>query len=214
MPDSRFDEPAAGGSGATVPMLADTKFIHYSENTYPDVCLRAPGVWRRQRVRVAVQRRADAVPGEYRRHARRLDRSIHGVTAEAQERGERGPIEDLLHGYVVEGWAFGTFAEASRSVHDWLQTVATSAAQRWREMGARDYVHARSLLVVALYRKWGAGIVRANVWLRKGRLELVGRRHAAPARAAAEDEPYDIAAPGALDGDTVDVGDGFGTGLP
>lgn len=52
------------------------------------------------------------------------------------------------------------------------------------------------------------------MWLRKSRLELVGGRHAAPARAAAEDEPYDIAAPGALDGDTVDVGGGFGTGLP
>ena len=114
----------------------------------------------------------------------------------------------------LQKFVYGTFAEASSHVHRHLQTVAAAAAKKWRTSGARTYEEAYSRTVSLLYRKWGAGIVRANVWLRKSRLELVGGRHAAPARAAAEDEPYDIAAPGALDGDTVDVGGGFGTGLP
>ena len=143
-------------------MLVDVKTLHYSANTYPDAALRPPGVWRRRRVQSAVDRRANAVKTEYDRHARELDRRIHGVTEAEQEEGTMGPIQNELQRYEVEGQAFGTFGEASSSVHAHLCTVARAAAQRWRMLGARSFAEAYGRLKSAYYRKWGAAIARAK----------------------------------------------------
>ena len=151
-----------GGLGVEAHVLVDVKTLHYSANTYPDAALRPPGVWRRRRVQNAVDRRANAVKTEYDRHARELDRRIHGVTEAEQEEGTMGPIQNELQRYEVEGQAFGTFGEASSSVHAHLCTVARAAAQRWRVLGARSFSEAYGRLKSAYYRKWGAVIARAN----------------------------------------------------
>ena len=193
--------------------LGDFKGLHYTEGNYPDGCLRGSGVWRRRRVRRAVDRRMDSVPTQYLRHARSLDREIHGLTQEAQRGGERGPIEMVLERFTVEGLVFGSFNEMSASVERLLQAVATAAAQRWREMGARNYAHARSLLVTSLYRRWGAAAARANARLRIARLEHVGFGAGRRADQWGDAPGEDFAAPGALDDLAPDVGGGFGPGF-
>ena len=212
VPDARFKRRRQGGLGAEANVLVDAKTLHYSATTYPDASLRPPGVWRRRRVQSAVDRRAARVVTDYNRHARVLDRRIHGVTAEQQEAGLMGPIQTELQRYEVEGHAFGTFGEASASVHVHLCTVARAAAQRWRGLGARSFSEAYGRLKSAYYRKWGATIARANAGLRRARLEFVGAR-GSRVREYAADDGQGVVAPGALDELVVDVGGGFGGGL-
>ena len=212
VPDARYQRRRQGGLGAEVSVLVDAKTLHYSTNTYPDTTLRPPGIWRRRRVESAVDRRAKRVVTEYDRHARELDRRIHNITEEEQAAGRVGPIQAELRRYEVEGHAFGTFGEASTSVHSHLDTVARAAAQRWRTLGARSFSEAYGRLKSAYYRKWGAAIARANAGLRRARLEYVGGR-GNRVREYAADDSLGVAAPGALGELVADVGGGFGGGF-
>ena len=154
------------------------------------------------------------MPAEYRRHAQRLDRSVHGVPEADQAAGRRGPIEALLRDTPVTGFVVGTFCEASRSVHEHLEVVATCAAQRcWRRIGAGSYAEARSYFVTTLYRNWGAVFARANARLRLSRLEAVGafgRR--VRARPDADGVADGLGAPGLFDERRADVGGAGGPG--
>lgn len=122
-----------GARGRVESVLGDHKTLHYSRYTYNDSALRAyltadeyqaaMGRHRQGVPRTPVDVRADAVAGEYLRKARQLDRTVHGITMEQQERGvDNGPIVRRLREHRVEGRAYGTFGEASHTVRPWRHT--------------------------------------------------------------------------------------------
>ena len=154
----------------------------------------------------AVDRRARAAVEQYHKHARELDRRFHGLTMEEQRQGRAGPVEALLRRYRVEGRAFGTFGEASRTVHDHLGIVATVRAREgWRSMGALSFGEAKAFMVTSLRRRWATAIRRANCRLRFARLEVVG--HRGRGAQGFVQGVHDVAAPGLFDaGVHADVG--------
>ena len=197
-----------------MPVFIDFKGLHYSRNTYPDAALRPRGLWRGRRVTRPVERRQAAIPGEYRQHAQRLDRRLHGITEAEQAAGTRGPVENVLNAHTVEGHVFGTFAEWSSAMHAHARAVATEAASCWRQLGALTPAEARSGLLTSLYRRWGATVARANAWLRIKRLESVGARgRMAQAHAEGHDGVDHFLAHADLAGLAPDVGGGFGAGF-
>ena len=108
---------------------------------------------------------ARAVPQAYESAARQQDRQM--LVRRAQTAGDStadipaaaalppGPCLRRLREFpAVTGLAFGSFAEASRGVHQLLAVLARAvAAREWREMGARTEAEARGIVMSQLRRQ-------------------------------------------------------------
>ena len=119
----------------------------------------------------AVASRARAIPQEYRTKAARLDRQYLNVAE-----GSPGPISQKLASYgQIWGLAFGAYGEASPDVHELVQTLARSHAERnWVHIGGRDPQEAASILARSLYRSWGVMAVRSQARVKLANLAHVG----------------------------------------
>ncbi len=115
----------------------------------------------------AVNRRADAVHGEYLSAARQLDRKHHKTPP-----GQLGPAEKILAEYPrVRGLVFGAYSEASPDVEALLQEMARRAAtNNWMALGARSMKEARQYYVTVYRRRWGCAFGRENAILLLDRL--------------------------------------------
>ena len=119
-----------------------------------------------------VNKRADAVHGEYVRHARRL-----GVELNATLRGQCGPIERRLASFGnTVGLVYSAFGEGSTSVYR-LLCVATDAigAKKWEAMGAISAENTAESQRRRLYREWGITSAREIARLEFEGLRWVGR---------------------------------------
>ena len=81
----------------------------------------------------AVERRAATLPGEYRQHAKKVDREYGGVPA-----GVVGPVEAKLISFPpLRKWVFGAWGEASEDVHLLVRDVAVSRAKHQQQLEGR-----------------------------------------------------------------------------
>ena len=138
------------------------KTLHFGSSTYPTGMRRC----------AAVERRALALPGEYARKARQVDRKFCG-TPEA----EVGPVEQKLRTFEpVRGIVFGAWGEASPDVEYLLSALASAGAIRhWRSMRCQTDEVAKGALAWMLRRRWALTALREVARLKLDRLELVGR---------------------------------------
>ena len=115
VPDYRLILPSP--TEGTVTRLAELKVINCCPSRYQ--------VGARER---AVDRRANLLPGEYRKKARDVDRRYVGTPE-----GEVGPVERKLEQYGdLQGLVVGAFGEGSDDLHNLVQVMAES---RVRAMG-------------------------------------------------------------------------------
>ena len=119
-----------------------------------------------------MEQRAWEVDGEYRTHARQIDRQVSpaGTT----------PVLDRLQSYGrVRGLAFGHYAEWSTDVDLLLDAAATARAQRdWRARGARSMQEARAVFIALYRRRLGCFVAREMARHRLRRLPFVGATRA------------------------------------
>jgi len=159
------------GSGPERQLLFELKTLHYGTSTYrtPDGRCQA------------VIRRANALPGEYRRKARAVDEKYCETRPD-----EDGPVLQRLQRYdPVKGLVFGHFGEASPDVHKLVSALAHAASLRCD--GADDTRH--GLLAWFYKRRWSLAAVRGAARLTLARLASAvghGATSAAQRRAAAE----------------------------
>ena len=148
--------------GPEQPVLMELKTLHYGTSTYPDGAGRCS----------AVARRARMLPAEYRRKARKLDRTLC-----ATPEGTQGPVERQLQQFGnLRGLVFGAWAETSPDVELLLSLASRVGAERhWQTMGARDATLAQGVLAWLLRRRWGMAALRENAHLKLEHLEYVGR---------------------------------------
>ena len=107
VPDFRMELPSA--TGGTMTQLAELKVISCCRSWY------TPG----SEVR-ATDKRAQGLPADYRRKAKKVDQELLGV-----EREVRGPVERRLEEYGdLIGLCFGAWGEASEDVHKLVQSLA------------------------------------------------------------------------------------------
>lgn len=113
-----------------------------------------------------MERRARAVPRDYARRARQVDReqAERRVRAAGQDpqlvlppaaQAPPGPVELLLRTFPpCEGLIFGSYGEVSPQVHALLEAFAIAiAAREWRDMGARSEREARGIITTQLRRE-------------------------------------------------------------
>ena len=109
VPDFLVKKPVRG-QGNRVAVLAELKVLSSCLSRYP----RNPRALER-----AVSRRANQLPGEYLRKAKKMDREFGNV-----QNTEIGPVEQKLSSYSFEGWVFGAWNEASPAIHELVHTIA------------------------------------------------------------------------------------------
>ena len=95
--------------------------------------------------------RESRIQGEYCRKCAKADRA--GGTS----KGELGPCEAHLSSFGrVIGLVVGAFGEWSEGLIATFDAIATLAAEkRWREMGARDKVEARGMILAQMRSRAG-----------------------------------------------------------
>ena len=107
--------------GQPTRQLAELKMINAGPTRYP------PG--NRSK---AVDRRAKALAGEYRRDLAALDRRFHGTVA-----GQAGPLENRLEEVVgdtgLQGLVVGRWGEASQDLHNLVQGLADALGPSTRQ---------------------------------------------------------------------------------
>ena len=143
--------------------LADVKTI--------TVCPSRYGPARLQQRCGAVNARAALITGEYAAKAREGDRKYNGVAQGAQP----GPLQQEMTSYGrIEGLVFGAYGEVSRDVDALVKLAATHGAPaRWRDMGARNVMEARSTITQQWRRTLGVQGVRAHAALKRAVLRRV-----------------------------------------
>ena len=109
VPDFRVEMTCA--TGGTKTQLAELKVISCCKSWY------TPGA----KVR-GTDKRAQQLPTEYKRKAKKVDQEVLGVDKEV-----RGPVERRLEEYGdLLGLCFGAWGEASEGVHQLVQNLAES----------------------------------------------------------------------------------------
>ena len=164
VPDFAIALPVVGQSPSdAVDELFELKTLHYGTTTYPDAVANARGG--------AVNRRADALPGQTANKARQLDER-HCGTPE----GETGPVTRRLDAFgPVRGLVVGHWAEGSRHFEDLLSGAAYCGSLRhWAAMRAREAKDAYGTLAWTLRRRWGMTFWRSASRLLLDRLSYVG----------------------------------------
>jgi hypothetical protein len=118
----------------------------------------------------ATEKRAKKVPGEYRGKAKRVDTKYNEWAGPG-----KGPCESHLDDYTVIGLAFGAFGEVSKSVVNLVDQIASERAQRWRELGARDYNDAKSTSKELMRKTLGVEMMRGLAEAKKHLATMVAR---------------------------------------
>ena len=111
MPDFMVRMPVRGQMGK-VSVLAELKVLSCCQTRYA----RGPRTTEK-----AVTRRANQLPGEYKRKAQRMDREFGGVSSD-----KVGPVESKLARYPFQSWVFGAWNEASSDIHELVHVIASS----------------------------------------------------------------------------------------
>ena len=158
VPDFRLELPCP--TGGTMTQLAELKVISCCKSWY------TPG----SQVR-GTEKRAQQLPGDYRRKARKVDQDVLGVNREL-----RGPVERRLeeHGDLL-GLCFGAWGEASEGVHQLVQSMAESrlaflGLQRGRPGSEQEL----GVCVGQIRRRLSMAAVKAQVDCLLGKLHQVG----------------------------------------
>ena len=141
--------------------LLELKTLHCAPSTY---------VFSWTRRCEAVLRRADRIPAEYVRKARKLDQRFCGTVT-----GETGPVERKLASFgEVRGLVFGSWGEASPYVEELLSAfVASGSVRHWRAMRAQSPEEVRGALAWLLRRRWGFTALRESARLLLDRVHLL-----------------------------------------
>ena len=131
MPDFRIRSSVSVegvGSGCVVvseSRLAELKVLSSSPTRYARA--------HRSRVK-AVKRRADQLPIECLKHARKVNSEYGGV-----KEGLVVPVEAKLASFPrIEGWVFGKWAECSPDVHNLIREMAKSRISRQQELERKE----------------------------------------------------------------------------
>ena len=158
VPDFRLDLPSPNYETRT--QLAELKVISCCKSWY------TPG----SEVR-ATDKRAQQLPADYRRKARKVDQDVLGVAKEA-----RGPVERKLEEYGdLLGLCFGAWGEGSEGVHQLIQGLAESRVtflglQRGRP-GSEEEL---GVCVGQIRRRLSMAVVKAQVTCLLAKLHQVG----------------------------------------
>ena len=107
-----------------------------------------------------------------------------------------GPCLTRLREYPLpEGLAFGSYGEASPTVHALLEVFAGAIAVReWRGMGARSESHARGIILTQLRRQLCVATVGGHMRVIHARACYCGHTRAAAAAEAERQAPGPVAA--------------------
>ena len=158
VPDFRLELPCP--TGGTKTQLAELKVISCCKSWY------TPG----SQVR-GTDKRAQQLPADYRRKAKKVDQEVLGVGREV-----RGPVERRLeeHGELL-GLCFGAWGEANEGVHQLVQSLAESriaflGLQRGRPGSDEEL----GLCVGQIRRRLSMAAVKAQVDCLLGKLHQVG----------------------------------------
>jgi hypothetical protein len=121
----------------------------------------------------AVQIRAERVDGEYRAHARDMDRDM--VLRRFAQPGSTAVIDELTTYGPVRGAVFGAYFEWSRDVDALLVAAATHfAREHWRRLGMRTEGDLRAMTVAQYRRRLGCRVAYCVTWHRLARVFMVG----------------------------------------
>ena len=160
VPDFRLLVPSP--TGGSFSRLAEVKFINCCETRYPRE-------WRKER---AVDRRASTLQADYVTKARKVDQKFGGAQV-----GQVGRVERELSSYgEIQGLVFGAWGEASKGVHELVETMAkcrvrSQAMTKGRLMGGEE----KSVVVGQIRRCLSVAAVRANSRCLLDRLHQVGQ---------------------------------------
>jgi hypothetical protein len=175
VPDAEITSDLPPTHPAILRRLMEMKVIHFGRSHYPSrrILQGSAGA--------CANHRANTIPGEYERAARKLDARFHAVHIDEETR----PVLSRLRGFGgPHGLCVGAFSETSDSLRLLLRVTANYAAERhWREAGAVSQQAALSVFTATYRRRWGATFALAGARLRLARRELVGAtqtRRAAP----------------------------------
>ena len=158
VPDFRLELPCP--TGGTKTMLAELKVISCCRSWY------TPGAQVR-----ATEKRAQQLPADYRRKARKVDQEVVGV-----DRETRGPVERRLEEYGdLLGLCFGAWGEANEGVHQLVQSLAESrikflGLQRGRPGSDQEL----GICVGQIRRRLSMVAIKAQVDCLLGKLHQVG----------------------------------------
>ena len=121
--------------------------------------------------RRSVERRAEAVHGEYVNKARKLDARHCGTVPGTAP----GPVEARLLGLgEVQPLVVGHYGEVSAFVDELADLAAEFGARKhWRAMRCRDPETAKGIILQVLRRSWGMAAFRENARLVVRRLTWV-----------------------------------------
>ena len=152
MADFKVRVAKEGGAVEAESVLAELKVISSCPTRYP----RAP----RKRDK-AVKRRADLLPAEYARHAKKIDTEYGGVPKEVM-----GPVARKLASFPrLRGWVFGNWAEASPDVHTLIYDLVDSRIKHEQELEGNRGRERRSTMTLAAAKASLTGQIRRNLSL-------------------------------------------------
>ena len=155
IPDLSYRLPSDAGAGDRAGrqlwLLAELKMINAGPTRYP-----------RGNMSKAVDRRARALPGEYRRTLARLDRQLHGTVE-----GQAGPLEVRLEELVgddgLQCFVVGRWGEASQHLHNFVQSLAEARALHLARLTGIPTSAGTLASVIGSYRHiLSCSFVRAN----------------------------------------------------
>ena len=142
--------------------MAEVKSINSCETRYP----------RRWREVRAVDKRASTLQAEYVTKARQVDQSFGGAQV-----GQVGRVERELNSYgEIQGLVFGAWGEASKGVHELVETMAicrvrSQAMSQGRLLGGEE----KGVVVGQIRRCLSIAAVRGNTSCLPDRLQQVGQ---------------------------------------
>ena len=170
LPDFRIELPTPQGQPTY--QLAELKVIGAAVSCYP----RSGPCARRKR---GVERRAEKLPGEYRRPLATLDRLYHGT-----DLGQTGPLVRRLESYgPLVGLVVGAFQEGSKDLHTLLGTLADSQLRaRGLARGREGSDQERSIILAGMRRSLSMVAARAYSSCLPDRVARVGEDHRNAAR--------------------------------
>ena len=126
-----------------------------------------------------MEKRANELPGEYRRKAQYLDREFGGVPV-----GEEGPVARKLASFPpLQSWVFGAWNEASPDIHALVHHLAAARLMREAELVDGGAVARRrrmsregalAMITGQVRRRLSLTAARANARLILDRVQVLG----------------------------------------
>ena len=162
----------------------DIKTISFCSSRY------GPARFRNAKQSDAVEFRADHVNTECIATAKEVDKKFNGTD---YDKDGPGPVLRCLQSYgKVEGFVIGAHGECSQALQDFVQRIANQGAlSRFREMGFKSPLDARSTVLSQIYLSLGIEAIRGVARIRVANLALAlagskSRKAAAARRSAAK----------------------------